>query len=240
MVGRAFTTIFLGLLLSVAAQAQLKVAVVDSGLSLTDERFKDVLCESGHWDFYHNEVPVKDELGHGTHVAGTIKKYAGNSDYCLVILSYYNAKATSKQNVTNSSRALQRAVEIGASIVNYSAGGPTFNELESLVIRDNPKVTFVVAAGNDNKNLDNKDYSYFPASYEYKNIIVVGALQSWAFTEIAKPWKLGSSNYGNKVTVWEAGENIKAELPDYQWGFKSGSSMATAIATGKLIKKRSR
>lgn len=227
--------------MSSTSYAQLRVAVVDSGLNLNDERFSNVLCKTGHWDFVDNSAyPIDHDVnGHGTHVAGTIKKYAGNSDYCLIILAYYSAKVPAATNILNLTRAFQHAVNVGARIVNYSGGGPTFNENEYATISSAKNVTFVVAAGNDNKDLDLPENKFYPASYLLKNIISVGALQTFGLNEHSINAKLKTSNYGKTVKVWEAGENIRAELPNYQFGYKSGTSMATAVATGKLIKKRS-
>jgi subtilisin family serine protease len=216
-----------------------KVAVIDTGLDLQDPRFKGVLCREGHFDFVNNTPWMKDTHGHGTHVAGVIKKYADDANYCLIILKYYDEKSKGSVNLANMVKAIYRAAEYRTSIVNISASGPEFAEEEYIAIKDHPSITFVAAAGNDNKNVDLIENSTYPASYRLSNVISVGALQNTGWNT-PKTIKLSSSNYGNKVKAWELGEFLKAEYPGNRLAYLSGTSQATAVYTGKLIKQRSK
>lgn len=211
---------------------KIKVGVVDTGLDLSDPRFKNHLCPIGHKNFVPDE-PINDINGHGVHIAGLIQQYAGNSNYCLLIYKYYSESATGQQNLDREIAAFQEAIDNGASIVNFSGGGPEFNELEYLTIRDHPKTTFVVAAGNEHKNLDIRGHEYYPASYFLPNEFEVSANRSDGF-------RASFSNYGIKVTDSELGEDVLSYLPNGQNGRKSGSSQATAIKSGKLIDKMSK
>lgn len=240
---------FLALLMTMVVNVENhkhRVAVIDTGLDLSDSRFKDVLCENGHYDFT-SQGKMKDVHGHGSHIAGLIKQYAKDSDYCLMIYKYYDENADGHTNTVNTVRALILAIKNGADIVNYSGGGPEFSEREFLLIKENPKVTFVVAAGNDNENYNNK---FYPAAYNLPNMIVVGCKDIHNV-------KCKSSNYGNKVVgckdihgikckssnhdhrvIWENGELIKSTLPEGKEGYLTGTSQSTAIRTGKLIYER--
>ena len=207
----------------------LKIAVVDSGLNFNDLRFNKHLCQTGSKDF--TGEGLSDTNGHGTAIVSLIEEYAGDSDYCIVILKYYSVTSPGQVNLMHEIEALTEATLIGANIVNLSGGGPDFNEEEYLVLKNNPNTTFVVAAGNDGLNIDVPGNEYFPASYRLKNQIVVGNVDE-------KNKKAPSSNYGTTGTAVEIGEDIlAARIIGY--GIIGGTSISTAIHTGKLIKERS-
>jgi subtilisin family serine protease len=211
---------------------KIRVAVVDTGLDLNDPRFKDHLCPTGHKNFVPNET-LDDVNSHGTHVAGLIEQFAGNADYCLLIYKYYSEKASGKQNLEREVLALQEAMANDTDIVNFSGGGPEFDEDEYNIIRNHPKVTFVVAAGNEGENLDLPGSRYYPASLWFKNEIVVENL--YPTYE-----KAGTSNYSKRIIAKEIGVGVGSYLPNGGYGYMSGTSQATAIHTGKLVDKMSR
>jgi hypothetical protein len=85
-----------------------------------------------------------------------------------------------------------------------------------------------VAAGNNHQELG-KNGKYFPAMSD-KRVIVVGNLQQ---PNIRAP----SSNFGPIVNAWEIGVNsISYSVIDGQLSMMSGTSQATAIKTGKIIR----
>ncbi len=210
---------------------KIRIAVIDTGLNLDDPRFKGHLCSTGHTNFVPGET-INDINDHGTFVAGLIQQYAGQSDYCMIIYKYYTEKATGPQNLNRENRALQESVRNHVDIVNFSGGGPEGDNEEFALIRDNPGITFVVAAGNENSNLDEADNEFYPASYWLKNEKVIAARGTDGL-------RLKSSNWGSKVE-WEPGEHVKSYLPNGTEGYMSGSSMATAIYSGKLVDKLSK
>jgi subtilisin family serine protease len=210
----------------------IKVAVVDTGLDLNDPRFKDHLCKTGHKNFVNDE-PIDDFNGHGTFVAGLIEKYAGNTDYCLLIYKYYKESASGHYNLRRELWAFQEAIDNGADIINFSSGGSEFNEVEANIIKSHPKVTFVVAAGNDAVSLDIPGNNFYPASLFYDNIEVVENIDE---NGALSP----SSNYGKRVKNKEMGENVVSYMPGGLTGVMSGTSISAAIFSGKLVDKRSR
>ena len=228
--------LFSGLVAQIArgGSEPIRVAVIDTGLDLTDPRFKGVLCPEGHEDF--TGTSIKDSNGHGTHITGLIKEHAAGSNFCLIILKYYDETAPGAINLKREVAALRKAAELGVGIVNFSGGGPEFSEEEFLTIRDNPEITYVFAAGNENSNIDDVENYYYPASNRLPNIVVVGSVDE-------KGNKLDSSNYGKRVTVVELG-TVRSTLPKWKCngkadceGVMTGTSQATAIHTGKLIKR---
>lgn len=204
------------------AEEPLKVAVIDTGLDLKDPRFTPVLCADGHENL-SGENSIADVEGHGTHIAGIIKKYAGDANYCLMIFKYFSA---SRNNLIID--AIRLAVAHGANIINISSSGLGYSEAEYLTIKYAPTVTVVAAAGNDGKII-----ASYPGSYDLPNVINVGALDVFGH-------RRGSSNYGPSVKAWELGEDIQSTLPDGSVGYMSGTSQATAVHTGKLIREYSR
>ena len=222
--------IFLFLALSSFSQASepLKVAVVDTGLDLKDPRFQDHICPTGHKDF--TGTGLKDTHGHGTFVAGLIQKAAGDRNYCLLIFKYFSDKNSGSQNVANETLAIKESIEQGAKIVNVSGGGPMGNNYEYLFISSAPNVKFVVAAGNDGKNIDLPNQKFYPASYLLKNVIPVEAIDETGT-------RMLTSNWGKNVKVRELGDKVLSFLPNGKEGYMSGTSMATATATGKLVAK---
>ena len=232
------------LLLSISAGASphhckpTKIAVVDTGLDLSDPRFKSHLCKTGHRNFVPKET-MNDTVGHGTHVAGLVQEFATDVNYCILIYKYYQNASSSAQNVRREILALQAAIDNGATVINFSGGGPGFNDDESKVIKNNPQVTFVVAAGNEGQNLDTPGNEYYPASYFYPNLVVVGAVG-------VNGIRTRYSNYGKHVENWELGEEVISTLPcdvnevgSRCTGRMSGTSQATAIFSGKLVAKKS-
>jgi len=221
----AFVIVLLTCLFSLPCEAyRTPIAIIDTGLNLSDPRFKDVLCETGHRD-YTGEGMV-DYLGHGTHVSGLIKQYARNANYCLVIIKYYSVRKSDFQNLYSLILALEEVARKRYRVVNYSGGGDVFSPREFNAVKYNPSTLYFVAAGNKGKTLTY--HAFYPASYNLNNVIVVGSIDT-------KRNVSTFSNYGNKVNLWEVGEEVLSTLPDGRMGLMSGSSQSTAIATGKYI-----
>lgn len=214
--------------ISTSALAQTRVAVIDTGLDLDDPRFKSHLCSTGHQDFTNSTL--NDTDGHGTHIAGLIQEYAKDADYCLIIYKFYQEDSG---NVKREILAIKAAINNRADIINFSGGGPKFEDEEYNLIKRHPKIKFVVAAGNEGVSLDGYtiDY-YYPASYGLSyglsNIIAVGNLDANKRTH-------PTSNYSTQL-VWEIGTNVQSTLPNGKMGIMTGTSQATAIHTGKLLR----
>lgn len=204
------------------APRMLRVAVIDTGLDLTDMRFIPHLCGSGHEDF--TGEGLTDTVGHGTHVAGIIKAEAGDAPFCLQILKFYSAYADGMTNLRREIQALR--VARGADIVNLSIGGPEFSEPELLALKA-IRGKLVAAAGNEGNDL--AIVPYYPASYGLPNMIVVG-------NGVSQEGRFLESNYGRQVNVWEWGK-VDSTLPGGRRGIMIGTSQATAVQTGKLIQE---
>lgn len=227
---RYFKLALLATLLSFNAIAMTKVAIIDTGLDLSDSRFKKVLCKTGHKDF--TGEGLHDNHGHGTHVAGLIKQYAEDAEYCLIILKFYVPHVDGKQSVKYEVQAIKEAVRLGATVVNISGGGAVYDAEEYEAIRNAPQVKFIVAAGNESSDVSNQYVGFYPACHWLPNITVVGAL------DFNEKHKAQFSNYGDKIEYWERGESVVSTIPRGKTASINGTSQATAIATGKFLRGR--
>ena len=204
--------IVLTTLLSMKAFAKVKVAVIDTGLveSPTYE-----IC--GTKDFTNTEIADRD--GHGSNVSALIDQYAGDSDYCQLVIKYYQ-KGMSKDNLLNTIRAFKYAIEQKVDIINYSGGGLSYDATERYYVRKALAlgIKVVVAAGNEGVKGPCK---FYPACYDDR-IIVVSAKD------------VPQANDNSKVDVYHDGNNIFAG-----GHLRSGTSQSTAIETGLQIKQMS-
>ncbi len=182
------------------------------------------------WNFTNHTSDLTDVIGHGTHISGII---SGNSTpkilplntgtIKIMSLKYFDKSATDDQSIDNTIKAIHYAVEMGASVINYSSSGAVKSKKEEAAIKfaSNRGVIFVTAAGNSGLDLDK--HGYYPANYKVKNIISVSSVD-------AKFRRLGSSNYG-KHTVPAPGKSIYSTLPGGNFGPMTGTSQATAFVT---------
>jgi subtilisin family serine protease len=242
-----------------ALSKTITVAVLDTGI---DRFSNDKLCKSGHKSFVKDDSdPLMDHYGHGTHIAGLIRKEAGLLNYCIVSVKYWSSGATPTQNADALLNALRFVNNIKVDFINISGGGPVPDEGEKVEILKalNRGAKVVLAAGNEGNNLD-KNCNFFPACYDSR-IIVVGNLKSikipswinkntprmiedtiWPggvtkFSDGTALARAPCSNYGKRVTAWEVGTNLDSTLPNGSHGLMSGTSQATAVKTGKLIRE---
>jgi thermitase len=216
------------------------VAVIDTGIDPTHPDLKDNICRGPHdeygYDFVANKKNPVDQHGHGSHVAGIIGATAKNNagamgvapNICIMAVRYYSDTATGAQNLANTVKAINYAVDHGANVINYSGGGAEFSmqEMQAIKRAEAKGVIFVAAAGNEYQDTDQAGNAYFPAAYGLSNIIAVAA------TNIHNQI-LPSSNWGKKhVHVAAPGENIYSTLPHGKYGYLTGTSQATAFVSG--------
>jgi subtilisin family serine protease len=238
----------------IAKPKTLTVAVIDTGIDKQNTH----LCKFGHKSFSDSDpFPLNDNHGHGTHVAGLIEQNAGGGAYCLVSIKFHDPHGTGKQNLDNFVKAIRYAINIKVDFINISGGGDSADLREhSLIVKAlNNGIKVVVAAGNEASNLETK-CNYFPACYDQR-LVVVGNLENnsdisyrsrvvYRFNEVSEWHNFGasnthrspSSNYGYPVNRWEIGTNVTSNLPNGKSGEMTGTSQATGVATGKLIKER--
>ncbi len=217
------------------------VAVIDTGIDpnhpdLKNNLWRDLKTRFYGWDFVANKPNPQDDHGHGTHVAGilgaNLNLKAGVSGVAhkvsIMAVKYYSEKNTGTQNLENSIKALNWAIDHGAKIINYSGGGPEFSgsEFQAIKRAREKNILIVAAAGNERHNSDLVENYYYPCSYRLDNIICVSA------TNIRNEM-LPSSNWGkNHVDFAAPGEGILSTVPNGKYAYMSGTSQATAFVSG--------
>ena len=201
------------------------------------------------WNFGGGNRDLFDHQGHGTHIAGIIESANGrashgiasetpgldansgsdtdvNSNVELMILKYFDPKYSRKDTLISTIEAIRYAIRMKADIINYSAGGLQFSREEKQAIHEAELkgILFVAASGNDSKDSDVS--GYYPADYGLSNILSVTAIDP---DKVVLP----SSNYGVKtVQIAAPGSDIVSSLPGGTFGKMTGTSQATAFATG--------
>lgn len=215
----------------------IKVAVIDTGVDVNHPALKNKLWTDSKaplthgWDF-SNSGTIKDQVGHGTHIASIIASddEKGNTPHVkLLILKYYDTKDQKKDPLQSSVQALQKALDENVDIVNYSGGGREFSTEEFKIIEkmNNQGILVVAAAGNESSDIEAKPF--YPASYHLPNIISVSAIDS-AGTPVP------SSNHGSQsIHIAAVGKKVWAALPEGRFGALTGTSQATAQVTKSVV-----
>ena len=166
------------------------------------------------WDFVENEPDPYDLHGHGTQVAGIIAGAVNGVGIQGVsqnvgIKPIRVADAFGVVDMWNVAKAvLYISARNNFRIINLSLGGPTNNPyldevLEYLETKNEILVICAAGNGGTDKIGDNNDfYPYYPASYDYDNIISVASIDQTG--------QLSSfSNFGSEsVDIAAPGENI--------------------------------
>lgn len=221
------------------------IAVIDTGLA-SELMNKSWVCPEGHKDF--TGKGLVDNHGHGTHISGIVDQYAKDFifmknkktpsdidkieiDYCQIIIKYSDPTAYGGDSLYNTIKSFRWAIDQHVDIINYSGGGTEPNSKEKALIKEalDKGIKVVAAAGNERSDIDLS--KYYPAMYD-KRIIIVGNLVSLNSRTIAS-----SSNFGKSVNTWEIGTDIFSRLPRGTFGYMTGTSQATAIKSGKLVRE---
>ncbi|MBK7892774.1 MAG: S8 family serine peptidase [Bdellovibrionales bacterium] len=219
------------------------VAVVDTGLDLSEEKFAQHLWTNPNeelngrdddgngliddlhgWDFVMKTSALTDSHGHGTHVTGLILERAPEVE--ILPLAYYAASLDGNQAMELSLQALEYAIRANVDIINYSGGGvvPSDREKAILELAQRKGILVVAAAGNEATNTDVRHF--YPANYSLSNILSVGAVSRDGTS-------LKSSNFGLASVHFAAlGDRVISTLPGGRRGEMTGTSQATARVTG--------
>jgi subtilisin family serine protease len=197
--------------------------------------------------------PMGEAKGMAFLDAGYKQVVETKANYCQIILKFYDDLSSGHENMKHTLEALQYAIDMKVDFINYSGGGGEFNAKEKKLLQQALKagITLVVAAGNEMTEIvsatsleqwahvNRPQGTYFPASYAFKKMYVVGN------TDSKTGERALSSNYGSIVNSWEIGTSALsfglngATANGYgQFQYMTGTSQSTAIKTGKLIRDR--
>jgi len=217
------------------------IAVIDSGIDFThsdlvnNQWFNQTPSVSGDvrgWDYVDDSAEIKDEHGHGTAVADIIAAEGNNSAgttglmWRASLMSLRVLDNTGTGDVANAIEAMDYAVAHGAQVINLSWGtnGESMALKDAIVRALKRNVVVVCSAGNGSRDLSTG--SYYPASFDLKNLITVAGSDN--FDRLAS-W----SNWNAKnVTVAAPGTNILTTQRGGGHLSVSGTSAAAPIVTG--------
>jgi Subtilase family/N-terminal of Subtilase family len=189
-------------------------------------------------DFMGRDNDPQDEVGHGTHVAGTIACSTNNNSgvagvtwTCHVmpvrVLARIvnNANATDVRGVGSAAdiaAGIRWAVDHGARVLNLSLGGPVDTQVERDAIAYAIAQGAVVVAAMGN-GFQQGNATSFPAAYP--DVVAVGAItqadQRAAFSQTGPHIDVAAPGVGILSTVWDNG-----------FATMSGTSMATPHVSG--------
>jgi subtilisin family serine protease len=232
--------------------AAITVAVIDTGVDLDHPELApllrqgkdfvdlgpDPVAEDG-WvfegDFLGADDVPQDEVGHGTHVAGTIACRSDNREgvsgvtwECRLmpvrvlarIRRLDNGVVSGVGSAADIAAGIRWAVDHGARILNLSLGGTraTGVERDAIAHAISRNVVVVAAMGNDFGQVVN-----FPAAFD--DVIAVGA------TDVLDR-KAPFSNTGPHIDVAAPGVNILSTFLDDTFSSSDGTSMACPHVAG--------
>jgi subtilisin family serine protease len=256
------------------SEYKVRVAVIDTGI---DPQSTVPQCPNSSEDF--TGKGLQDRIGHGSHVADTIDQYVkgrvrnpssykfdlgqynSKYDYCQIILKFYHetyegtdlAEKEKHDAATewNTVLAFRKAIMLGANVINYSAGGASFDRNEKLIVEQalDAGIIIVAAAGNNNECLDNDHDFFYPASYDKRIITVGNRLNKKPITDYAAwshrgkctvpagMYRHPTSNFGPWVNLWEFGTDLIGKAINGEYITLTGTSQSTAVTTGKIVRK---
>jgi subtilisin family serine protease len=218
------------------------VAVLDTGIDAANLEFTGRLVPgfnalTGLADGPADFGPTEDDAGHGTHVAGTIAA-AGNNGAGIIgiapnvsIMPVKVLNAEGEGNFGNMVDGMAWAIDHGARIITMSLGG-ALPSSSAAILQERfdaahaAGVVVIAASGND--GLMTTEY---PCNFTH--VICVGS----------------TTNDGSAVSTFSTrtsalslvapGEGIASTLPGDDYGYGSGTSMATPHVTGAVALLRS-
>lgn len=183
------------------------------------------------YDFSDDDPEPDDEVGHGTHCAGTIGAEGNNNIGVAGVCWQVRLMAVKIGGLYGISTAdaiagIQYATLMGANVMNASWGGGYYTQAEKDAIDAAGAVNIVFVAAAGNSASDNDIIPHYPSSYASPNII---AVMSTDHNDI----RSGFSCYGlTSVDLAAPGTDILSCQPGGGYQLMSGTSMSTPHVTG--------
>lgn len=181
------------------------------------------------WNFCKEKPPLwssNNVISHGDIVANTFWQELNGSN-CDISVMYLTAMSMDNTGTENDIiEAVKYAEDNGATIcILSSVSFKTSTKLEDTIAHSN--MEFVVPAGNYGMKLDS-DFKCYPASYNYENVLAVGALDNDGRI-------LDSSNYGSEyIDIFYNG------IATYENQRYEGTSIACARVAALVASQKER
>ncbi len=202
------------------------VAVLDTGI---DRNHEDLAGKVVAEVNFSGSPAVDDLHGHGTHIAGIIAAGTDNGIGIagvaprVVIMNVKVADDRGRCDAAAIADGIVWAVDSGANILNISlrVSEPSKELEEAIAYAWSRGAVIVAAAGNDGGSAPQ-----YPAYYP-ECIAVTATREDDSRAPLA--------NYGDWVDVAAPGYQIYSTLPNNEYGYKTGTSQATAYVTGLAV-----
>lgn len=216
------------------------VAVLDTGANTSHPDLNISLCKDTTKRGIKNGC--QDDVGHGTHVAGTIAANGGADGKGIfgvapkAILQIIKVCRVNGCYVDDVATGIIYSANQGANIISMSLGGDTESSLirDAIDYADAKGVLIIAAAGNDGPEIGTIDY---PAANP--KVVAVGAID--------EVWNVASfSSRGindgdlvveeREVELAAPGVDVLSTYKDGCYAYMSGTSMATPHVAGLSAK----
>ena len=226
------------------------VAIIDTGIDFNHDELNDLMWlnpaeiegdkvdndKNGYiddthgWNFYSNNNLIYNSNNtyddHGTHCAGILAGLVSNVNVKIMSLKVLGG-SNGTGDTQSLIKAIQYAEKMGADICNISLGTKYNDPALEKVIRKS-EMLFVIAAGNGSNGNDNDINPIYPASYPLNNIISVANMGHDDELHV-------TSNYGQEsIDLAAEGTKVYSTLTHKEYGYMSGTSMATIKVTGAV------
>lgn len=184
------------------------------------------------YDFVDSDNDPSDLNEHGTHCAGSAAAVGNNgqgiagASWNASIMAVRVLDAQGSGFLSDVAAGVRYAADNGAKVLSLSLGGSSPSTvLENALSYACSKGAFIsVAAGNESANNDSTPS--YPANYNLPCLISVAATNS--SDQLADFSNFGAST----VHIAAPGVDILSTIPGSQYGFLSGTSMATPLVAG--------
>ncbi|GHF57437.1 hypothetical protein HNQ07_003788 [Deinococcus metalli] len=208
-----------------------KVAVIDTGLDMAHPLLQGRIDSAGGWDYVGGDGNPQEEntggkYGHGTAVAGIVLQIAPNAK----VIPMRALAPDGSGRISNVTAAVNRAVSVGARVINLSLGSTS----NSVAL--NTAISAALAQGvlvvNSSGNAGTQGIVYPGAGLGTtfgvnSGLFAVGSvtlgLQKSAFTQ-----------YGANMSMTAPGELVLTTYPDARLVKASGTSFAAPAVAGAL------
>ncbi len=190
----------------------------------------------------NNVKPINKSESHGTHVAGIVaaernNKKGGNGVANNVKIMPIRTVPNGDEYDKDVALAIRYAVDNGAKIINTSFGkdySPHSDWVHDAIIYASQKDVLIIS-GSGNESQDVDQYLKFPNDVDSKgkeisnNYISVGALEPKYGSGMVAEY----SNYGKtNVDVFAPGSEIYSTVPENEYKYEQGTSMASPAVAG--------
>uniref|UniRef100_UPI004048A13F S8 family peptidase n=2 Tax=Flavobacterium sp. TaxID=239 RepID=UPI004048A13F len=229
-----------------------RVAEMDSilyrnlGLDFNERKYigdNPEILEKGYGNSKLNEA--KNLRKHNTEVSSIIGANRSNNIgtkgfHKNIKIMPLNISTSGDEHDKDIAMAIRYAVDNGAKVINMSFGKEFSLHLEwvqeAFKYAEEHNVLLVHSSGNNNFNVD--DNPFYPNDVEFlknnkeevvQNFINVGSMSKRVDSTMVSSF----SNYGkNNVDLFAPGEDIYVAIPDNQYKYDSGTSLAAPMVSG--------